>query len=392
MSPETDSKKTKICPTCGTRLSESATRCLVCGTELTAKAAAPAKKAEKPASTLQAARMPEVTLSLPAALGAGVVVLLVGMIVVYFALQSGVFGTEVVESTAVPTATNTPTATATATEFATFTPSPTFTPLPPFDYTVAAGDTCGGIAFSFGVSVQSIIIQNNLDAQCTTLRIGQTIKVPYPTPTPPPPPTSTLEPDMATQEACDKASYTVQANDTLSSIAANYNVSMADIRVFNNLPTDTVQLGQTLLIPLCRRAPDPNQPTPTATPPPPYPAPNLLLPIDGAAFTLAHDVVTLQWASLGALRDGEAYQVIIEDVTADNGHRIVDYVTDTSYVIPVSFRPNDNIAHIMRWWVVPVRQTGTDEQGDPIWTPAGAASDKRDFTWTATTIQPTPAQ
>lgn len=392
MSPETDSKKTKICPTCGTRLSESATRCLVCGTELTAKAAAPAKKAEKPASTLQAARMPEVTLSLPAALGAGVVVLLVGMIVVYFALRSGLGGQQLVEPTAVPTATNTATATATATEFATFTPSPTFTPLPPFDYTVAAGDTCGGIAFSFGVSVQSIIILNNLDAQCTNLRIGQTVKVPYPTPTPPPPPTSTLEPAAATQDACDKASYTVQANDTLSSIAANYNVSMADIRVFNNLPTDVVQLGQTLLIPLCKRAPDPNQPTPTATPPPPYPAPSLLLPIDGAAFTLAHDVVTLQWASLGTLRDGEAYQVIIEDVTADNGRRIVDYVTDTSYVIPVTFRPNDNIAHIMRWWVVPVRQTGSDDQGEAIWTPAGAASEKRDFTWTATTIQPTPAQ
>ncbi|MFZ5855662.1 MAG: LysM peptidoglycan-binding domain-containing protein [Chloroflexota bacterium] len=389
MSPETDSKKTKICPTCGTRLSDNATRCLVCGTELTVKAAAPAKKAEK--TPLQAGRMPEITLSLPAALGALVVILLIGATVVYFALRTGITGTTIVDPTAVPTATNTATVTPTATELFTFTPSPTLTPLPPIDYTVREGDTCGGIAFTFGVSTTSIIVLNNLDANCTMLRIGQVIKVPYPTPTPPPPPTSTLEPDAATKAACPSASYIVQANDTLSSIAANYNVSMADIRVFNNLPTDNVLLGQTLLIPLCNRAPDPNQPTPTPTPPPPYPAPNLLLPIDGAAFTLAHDIVTLQWASLGVLRDGEAYQIIIEDVTADQGRRIVDYVTDTSFVIPTDFRPNDSVAHVMRWWVIPVRQTGTDEQGDPIWTPAGAASEKRVFTWIGVVAPSTPS-
>jgi LysM repeat protein/ribosomal protein L40E len=388
MSPETD-KKTKICPTCGTRLSENATRCLVCGTELTAKAAAPLKKAEKTA--LQAGRMPEITLSLPAALGALVVILLIGAIAVYFALRTGVpGGPQLVDPTSVPTATETPTITPTATEVFTMTPSPTVTPLPPIDYTVNAGETCGGIAYTFGVSVQSIIITNNLSSACT-LREGQIIKVPYPTATPPPPPTSTLEPYEATIAACTTASYTVQANDTLSSIAANYNVSMASIRTFNNLPTDNVLLGQTLLIPLCQRAPDPNLPTPTATAPPPYPAPNLLLPIDGAAFTLAHDIVTLQWATLGVLRDGEAYQIIIEDVTADQGHRIMEYVTDTSFIVPTTFRPNDSVAHIMRWWVVPVRQTGTDDQGDPIWIPAGAASEKRVFSWVGVVAPATPA-
>jgi len=387
MSPETDNKKTKICPTCGTRLSENATRCLVCGTELTAKAAPPTKKADKP-STLQAGRMPEITLSLPAALGALVVVLLIGAAVVFGALRAT---NRVVDPTAVPTATETPTASPTATEIYTLTPLPSATAQPPFEYTVAAGDTCGGIAFTFGISVQSIIIMNNLDAACTTLRIGQVLQVPYPTPTPLPLPTNTLEPADATKAACATASYTVQENDTLSSISANYNVSMAAIREYNGLPTDAVYLDQTLLIPLCARAPTPG-PTPTSTPPPPYPAPNLLLPVDGAAFTLAHDIVTLQWASLGTLRDGEAYQVIIEDVTADQGRKIVEYVTDTKFIIPTTFRPDDTVAHIMRWWVVPVRQTGTDEQGQPIWSPAGAASEKRDFTWVGVAVQSTPAQ
>ncbi len=391
MSPETDSKKTKICPTCGTRLSENATRCLVCGTELTAKAAPPAKKADKPATTLQASRMPEITLSLPAALGALVILLLIGASVIYFVLRAGVAGATLVNPTAEPTQTNTPTASPTATEVYTSTPLPTPTEQPPLDYTVQSGDTCGGIAFTFGVSVQSIIVLNNLDAACTTLRIGQVVKVPYPTATPLPAPTNTLEPDAATKAACTTASYVVQENDTLSTISANYNVSMGAIRAFNNLPTDQVYLGQTLLIPLCERAPDPNQPTTTPTIPPPYPAPNLLLPVDGAAFTLAHDIVTLQWASLGTLRDGERYQIIIEDVTADQGRRIVDYVTDTKYIIPVSFRPNDTVAHVMRWWVVPVRQSGVDDQGQPIWVPAGAASEKRVFTWIGVVAQGTPA-
>ncbi len=394
MSPETD-KKTKICPTCGTRLSENATRCLVCGTELTKSAAPAQKKAERASTTtstnasapLQASRMPEVRLSLPAALGALVVLVLIGAGVVYGALQ---FTGQVVEPTAVPTSTETPTVTPTATEIFTVTPSPTLTPQPPFDYTVASGDTCGGIAFTFGVSVQSLIILNNLDAACTTLRIGQVIKVPYPTPTPLPLPTSTLESGAATKAACQTASYTVQSNDTLSSIAANYNVPMGAIREYNNLPTDNVLLGQTLLIPLCARAPTAG-PTPTPTVPPPYPAPNLLLPIDGAAFTLAHDSITLQWASLGTLRDGEAFQIIIEDVTADNGRRIVDYVTDTKYLIPVTFRPSDSVAHVMRWWVIPVRQTGVDDEGNPVWTPAGAASDKRVFTWVGVAVPATSA-
>ncbi|NJC94784.1 MAG: LysM peptidoglycan-binding domain-containing protein, partial [Anaerolineae bacterium] len=163
MIQEPSSQKTKVCPTCGTRLSENATRCLVCGTELTAKAAPKSKKAE---SGMQASRMPEITLSLPAALGALLIILLIGAAVVYFGLRSGVTGTTITEPTAEGTATATPTTTPTPTETLPPTPIPTETPLPPFDYTVRAGDTCGGIAVAFGVSVQSIVILNNLPSTC----------------------------------------------------------------------------------------------------------------------------------------------------------------------------------------------------------------------------------
>lgn len=385
MTQETYSQKTKVCPTCGTRLSENATRCLVCGTELTAKAAPKSKKAD---TGIQASRMPELTLSLPAALGALVILLLIGAASVYFALSAGIGG-QIAEPTSALTATGTATITLTPTETPSPTSIPTETPLPPFDYTVRSGDTCGGIAVAFGVSVQSIIILNSLPTTCI-ISAGQVLKIPYPTPTPAPPPTAVPNEATQTAQACEKVFYTVQANDTLSSIAMNYNVPQDAIKFYNGLASDNVFIGTTLTIPLCERFATPG-PTPTATLPPPYPAPPLLLPADGAAFTLASDVVTLQWSTIGTLRDNERYQVIIEDVTVGGGRRITAYVTDTKYIVPTSFRPNDNLAHVFRWWVTTVRQSGVDEQGQPIYLSAGAASDRRVFSWTGVAVQGSPS-
>jgi len=384
MIQEPSSQKTKVCPTCGTRLSENASRCLVCGTELSAKAAPKSKKAE---TGMQASRMPELTLSLPAALGALVIILLIGAAIVYFGLSSGITGTSITTPTAAGTVTLTPTTTSTPTETQPPTAIPTETPLPPFDYTVRSGDTCGGIAVAFGVSVQSIVVLNNLPASCIIAE-GNTLKIPYPTPTPAPPPTDIPNAATQTAQACEKIVYTVQANDTLGIIAANYNVPQDAIKFYNGLSTDNVFIGTTLIIPLCERFATPG-PTPTATLPAPYPAPNLLLPADGAAFTLANDVVTLQWASIGTLRDNEAYQITVEDITSGQGLRITDYVTDTKYIVPTSFRPNDNLAHAIRWWVTTVRQNGVDEQGQANYVSAGAISEKRVFTWVGVAVEGT---
>ena len=386
MTIETSSQKTQVCPTCGTRLSESATRCLVCGTELTTKAVEEKKADKKVEKSVQASRMPEITLGLPAALGIMAIILLIGAGVVYGALN---LGGRVVEPTPVPTATETSLPTVTATTVPTNTPIPTPTEQPPFDYTVAAGDTCSYIALQFQISVNSLIVLNNLPISCNNLVVGQVLKIPYPTPTPAPLPTNTLPPEEAARAECEKVPITVQENDTLSSISLNYAVPMAAIKEFNGLSTDNVFLGQTLLIPLCERAATPG-PSPTPTIPPPYTAPNLLLPADGGAFTLANDVVTLQWSSIGVLRDNEAYRVIVEDITEGQGRRITEYVTDTKFIVPTTFRPKDNVAHAIRWWVSTVRQSSTDEQGQPIYTSAGADSQKWIFTWVGSAPQGTP--
>lgn len=331
--------------------------------------------------------MPRITLSLPIALFLLAIFLGIGAVLVYFALQET---GRVVEPTVTPTATATVTLTVTPTPE---TPIPTDTPLPtptPMSYTVVAGDTCAGIAFTFGVSIQSIVLLNNLPADCNTLVEGQQLLIPQPTPTPTALPTSTLSAAEATEQACEKVNYEVLENDTLSSIANSFNVPMAVVQEYNGLSSETVFSGMNLIIPLCERFPTPG-PTPTATLPPPYSAPNLLLPPDGARFNESGDTVTLQWASIGALLDNEAYEITVIDFTEGNSRRLVDYVTDTKFIVPASFRSSDNIPHLYRWFVTTSRQAGTDEDGNPVWESAGSVSDPRVFMWSGgVPAQPTP--
>ena len=370
--PATESQ---ICPTCGTKNSENSTRCVVCGTSL-----------KDSSGSFSGRKQRQITLTLPVAL----------LLLIFFSLVSAglTFGAMNLfpssEEPTTPTVTATQTATQTSTPEPTFThtPDPTYTPLPPIEYTIATGDSCVGLAFFYDVSVRSIIETNNLGVDCL-LSVGTTILIPQPTPTNTPEPTATLSPAEATDEACEKINYTVQANDTLSSIAENYSVSMQGIKEYNGMVSDTVFEGMTLKIPLCERISF--GPTVTPTPPPPHPAPNLLLPQDGAAFTLANETVTLQWASVGQLREGELYEVIVEDITDGTGRRrVVDYVTDTKFIVPESFRPSETTPHVMRWWVSTVRQAGTTAGGDPSYQSAGATSIRRSFTWSGAAPQVTP--
>jgi LysM repeat protein len=375
MSTDKNTSKTKLCPVCGTRLKESATRCLVCGTELDVKADT------KKSAEVRAKRLPEITLSLPAALGILALFIALAGVMIFFVLRSqepieaGEATPQAVEGTATvtPTITNTPTVTLTPTL------APTWTPLPPTEYQVQPGDSCASIAARFNISVQSIILENNLSANCDLYEY-QVLMVPQPTPTASPQPTATLSDIEKTDIACETLDYRVQANDTLSSIADTYNVSMTTIREYNSMTSDTVLEGQTLRIPLCEREPTPG-PTPTPTPLPPYPGPNLLLPADGASFTSRTDTITLQWAAVGELLADEAYAITVVDLTSDTDETLTDYVTETSFIVPASFLPDDNKPHIFRWYVYIVRQAPSTEEDVENWEVAGNKSIERVFGW-----------
>jgi len=377
-----NSSTTKLCPTCGTRLSEDATRCLVCGSTL----AATGDTGPTAIPSVRGSRMPSVTLSLPIIIGLLALFLAIGAGMVFYALQET---DQIVVPTETPTVTLTMTPSLTPTPV---TPSATATPEPtatPFTYVVKIGDTCGGIAVAFDISVQSIVRLNNLPADCATLFDGQKLLIPYPTPTSTPFPTATLSGLDATIAACEKINYTVQENDTLSSISTNYNVPMEAIKEFNGMVNNIVFSGLNLIIPLCERFATPG-PSPTPTPPPPYPAPELLRPVDGAHYAITDEAVVLQWAAVGTLNDNEAYAVTVEDITDGSGRKLVGYVDDTKYTVPAEFRSTDEVPHVYRWWVMAVRQIGTDEAGNPIWDTAGAGSTRRAFTWIGEGQESTP--
>lgn len=382
MSPDNQPNTTKICPTCGTRLGINATRCSVCGSSLASGVAAASNKA------ITGPRMPAITLSLPLLFGVAVLLLVIGAGAVYAVMQSMTpEGTPVAGAVATSdaTATVTGTATLTPTMTLTMTPEPTWTQEPPIEYKVATGDTCGGIAYAFGVSVNSIVVMNGLNADCTDLSIGLVLKIPHPTPTASPEPSRTLNPTEMVQQECNKTEYIVKAGESLVGIAANYAVSMESIKQYNGKANDTVWEGEKIIIPLCEQMLE----TPTPTSVPPYAAPNLLLPADGASYVNPSEVITLQWSSVGTLRSNEAYAVTIEDVTEGEARKLVEYVTDQKFIVPESFRPTSNTPHVFRWSVLPVRQTGTDKtSGNPVWEPAGAVSVQRVFSWIGTGAPP----
>jgi LysM repeat protein len=369
---------TKICPTCGTRVSESAPRCLVCGADLSS-----GEKIDRPEQTLRGSRMPHITLSLPAIVVILVLFLAIGAALAYVGFRRkpeviGIVPGTIIPPSATATVTHTPTLTPTAAPpTSTFTPEPTPTPI---EYTVAEGDNCIGIASYFHTSVASIITANSLSTACS-IYPGLKLMIPQPTPTATGLPTATLGAAEQTRTACETVLYTIQEADTLGKISANYNVPMDAIRSFNGLAGNNVLLGTTILIPLCMRNATPG-PTPTPTLPPPYAAPNLLLPANGAPFNASDDTITLQWASVGTLRDNEGYMVKVEDLTDTKNQLPAVYVTDTKYIVPVSFRPKENRTHTFSWTIVVVRATGnTDENGNPVWDIAGEVSAPRIFSW-----------
>ena len=94
-------------------------------------------------------------------------------------------------------------------------------------YTVTKGDTLYGIANKFGVTVNDLKMLNNLTSN--TLSIGQILKIPM--------------------VSNNKVTYTVKKGDTLYNIAQTYNTTVDKIKELNNLKSNTLSIGQTLILP-----------------------------------------------------------------------------------------------------------------------------------------------
>ncbi|MFA4884993.1 MAG: LysM peptidoglycan-binding domain-containing protein, partial [Desulfotomaculaceae bacterium] len=111
-----------------------------------------------------------------------------------------------------------------------------------FSYTVTEGDCLSLIAEKLGASVDSIRSANNLDSD--DLQVGQTLVIPGSSPY-----YSYEDTDYSyTGSTDDSYNYTVAQGDCLSLIAEKFGTSADSIRSANNLDSDGLQVGQTLLV------------------------------------------------------------------------------------------------------------------------------------------------
>lgn len=113
---------------------------------------------------------------------------------------------------------------------------------------VVKGETLSAIAAKYGTNVGDVMRYNGMNAS-SKLSIGQTIKIPpsaskNKAASPKPVQVDT----RSTQAQSGSREHVVQKSETLYSISKKYNVTVAQIKSWNNLPGDNVQLGQKLWV------------------------------------------------------------------------------------------------------------------------------------------------
>lgn len=147
-------------------------------------------------------------------------------------------------------------------------------------YEVKAGDSLSVIAQRYGVNVQELMRANNI-TDANRIRVGQEVLIPaggtprpvpapvapvtpspaptvvLPAPTPvtlepvlvDPPVSQLLPPAPGAPSAGGQQNYTVVIGDDLLSVASEFNVSIAALKAANNLDSDILVPGRTLIIP-----------------------------------------------------------------------------------------------------------------------------------------------
>lgn len=131
-------------------------------------------------------------------------------------------------------------------------------------YTVKPGDTLSGIASKHNISLQNLMKWNNLDT--TLIFPGNVFVVSNPgnnsnSGSKPNTDSSSNKNNSATKpETGSSTVYTVKSGDTLSRIASQYGVTVANIKQWNNLKSDLILIGQKLTIGAKANNPTTNKP------------------------------------------------------------------------------------------------------------------------------------
>ncbi|GIV84120.1 MAG: hypothetical protein KatS3mg052_1127 [Candidatus Roseilinea sp.] len=413
----------KRCPSCGSRAAEDAQVCEVCGHEFGTTQAIPRAR---PAAQIIAERRPPLPHSSPVKTSPsadtrrrsslaqipwgvfGVLAVIAAIILsaMWFAQTIGlslpaaeptveliIHGSPTVEDGLI--AGNLPfaeTLTSTARP-PTAAPAPTPTPLPPLEYTVQSGDTCSVIAQRFAVRLDELIALNNLDAAQCLIRVGDKLLIPVPSPTPLPtatlPPNVTPSPNTAPVPAEPTATlpaqivYVVKGGDTCSEIAQKFKVTVELLIQQNNLDANClIRMNQVLTItfatptPLVTSTPIVLQtPTPRAG----YSAPIVMLPPHGAQISSTQDIVTLQWLTVGLLREDEWYVV---QVQPSGALTVPIFETKATSLKLTQDILGDQEEREIAWWVQVKRLLSVEPTtGQRIYAEISPPSAARTFVW-----------
>ena len=105
-------------------------------------------------------------------------------------------------------------------------------------YIVKKGDTLGGIAIKYNVSIDELVKLNKLKNENEIIKVGQALKLP---------PNAKLNPEVKSEGN----TYIVKKGDTLGGIAIKYNVSVDELVKLNKLKSknEIIKVGQALKLP-----------------------------------------------------------------------------------------------------------------------------------------------
>jgi len=106
-------------------------------------------------------------------------------------------------------------------------------------YKVKSGDTLGGIAQKHGVRLASIKSANNIKG--STIRVGQTLTIPGSN--------GSYTSSNSSSSNGQPGKYKVRSGETLGGIAQKHGVALASLKSANNISGSSIRVGQTLVIP-----------------------------------------------------------------------------------------------------------------------------------------------